>query len=129
MASVFTKIINGELPCTKVYEDGHVIAFLALHQVQLGHTLVVPKIEVDHFIDVPEPFFSAVMTASQRIGRAIHKATQCKRVGSIILGWDVPHFHYHLIPMNGHGDIDFSKARIRPKDELDAIQKKIISYL
>jgi len=127
--SIFTKIIEGELPCYKLYEDDHTFSFITLDQIQLGHTLVVPKVEVDHFIDVPEPYYSAVFLVAKKLSKAIHKATGCKRVGTVILGWDVPHFHYHLIPMNGMSDIDFSKAKQRPEQDCKAMQEKIIANL
>jgi histidine triad (HIT) family protein len=129
MSTIFSKIIKGEIPSYKVYEDEHVYAFLDINPVQTCHTLVVPKIEVDHFVDVPEPHYSAVFQAAQKIGKAIHKATKCKRVGTTILGWDVPHFHYHVVPMWEHGDLDFRKAKKASKEELELAQKLILQHL
>jgi histidine triad (HIT) family protein len=125
MASIFTRIIRGELPCWKVLENDHVIAFLARDAIQPGHTLVVPKVEVDHWLDVPEPHFSAVFEVSRRVGKAIQAATGCRRVGTITAGWDVPHFHHHIVPMWDPGDLSFSKARVRTDDENRAILEKI----
>lgn len=129
MASIFTKIINGEIPSYKIFEDEHTYAFLDIMPIQLGHTLVVPKTEVDYFLDVPEPYYSAVFRTAKHIGKAIHTATECKRVGTIILGWDVPHFHFHMVPMFGHGELDFRKAKKRSATEMQEIQKKILENL
>lgn len=129
MASIFTKIINGEIPAFKIHEDELTISILALDQVNLGHTLVIPKVEVDSFIDLEEPYYSAVFKNAQRISKAIKKATSCPRVGTIIAGFEVPHFHYHLIPAWGIPELNFSRAQRRTPEEMAEIQKKIISYL
>lgn len=129
MASIFTKIIKGELPAFKIHEDEYTISILALDQVNLGHTLVIPKLEVDSFMDLPEPHYSAVFQNAQRIAKAIKKATNCPRVGTIIAGFEVPHFHYHLIPAWSIPDLNFARAQRRTPEEMLEIQKKIISYL
>ena len=129
MTSIFTKIINGEIPCYKVFEDEHTFAFLDINPINIGHTLVIPKIEVDYFLDVPEPYYSAVFNNAKIIANAIHKASGCKRVGTIIAGWDVPHFHYHLIPMNSHEDLDFKKGKKRTEEEMKDILNKILENL
>lgn len=129
MASIFTKIIRGELPSYKVYEDEEVFAFLALDQVTLGHTLVVPKKEVDHFLDTPEPDYSAVFAAGKKIGRAVHRATASKRVCAMIVGFEVPHFHLHLIPANAMSDLDFKTAQRRTDAEMQDIQNRILKEL
>jgi len=129
MASIFTKLMRGEFSSYKILEDEKTFSFLTLDQIQLGHTLVVPKIEIDYFIDVPEPYYAAVFRNGQRISKAIQEVTDCKRVGMAVLGWDVPHFHLHLIPMFGTGDLDFSKAQQRSKTQCIGIQEKIIRRL
>lgn len=129
MASIFTRIMAGELPAYKVYEDEWTFAILALDQVNLGHTLVIPKIEVDSFIDLPEPYYSAVFKNAQKIAKAIKAATNCPRVGTIIAGFEVPHFHYHLIPAWSIPELSFSRAQRRSAEEMVEIQKKIVSYL
>lgn len=129
MASIFTKIIKGEIPCYKIYENEFVMAFLDIRPVQLGHTLIVPKKEIDHYIDVPEPYYSEVFKAAKIVGQAIQKATGCTRVGTVTLGFDVPHFHYHLIPMWQMSDIDFKKAKTYPAETMLEIQQKIQSNL
>lgn len=129
MASIFTKIIQGEIPSFKIYEDEHCFAFLDIRPIHLGHTLVVPKIEVDHFFDVPEPHYSAVFQAAKKIGLAIQEVTGCPRVGTTILGFEVPHAHYHLVPMWSPSDLSFSLAKPRSQEEMKDVQKKIVQAL
>jgi histidine triad (HIT) family protein len=129
MASLFTKIIKGEIPSYKVYEDEFTFAFLDINPIHPGHILVVPKTEVDYFIDVPEPYYSAVFKTGKIVARAIQDATGCKRVGTVVLGWDVPHFHYHVVPMWGHGDLDFRKAKKIPAEEMKAMQEAILKKI
>lgn len=129
MASIFTKIIQGEMPAYRIHEDEYTISILALDQVNLGHTIVIPKLEVDSFMDLPEPHYSAVFKNAQKIAKAIKKATNCPRVGTIIAGFEVPHFHYHLIPAWSIPDLSFSRAQRRTPEEMADIQNKIKSYL
>jgi histidine triad (HIT) family protein len=129
MATLFTRIINGELGCFKVYENEHVMAFLSKFAVQPGHTLIVPKVEVDSFIDVPEPYYTAVFKAAQTVGRAIQNVTHCQRVGCMIAGWDVPHFHYHLVPMISHEDMDPKNARELGFEENKRLQNSIVTEI
>jgi histidine triad (HIT) family protein len=129
MASIFSKIIRGEIPSFKIYEDEYVFAFLDIRPIHLGHTLVVPKLEVDHFFDVPEPHYSAVFQAAKKIGLAIQEVTGCPRVGTTILGFEVPHAHYHLVPMWGPSDLSFSLAKPRSSDEMKDVQQKIVAAL
>lgn len=127
--SIFIKIINGDLPSFKVFEDDLTCAFLTKDAIQLGHTLIVPKIEVDYFLEVPEPYYSKVFQNAKIISRAIHEVTNCKRVGTVIAGWDVPHFHYHLIPMFDYFDLDPKRAKERTDEENRDIQQKIVKKL
>ncbi|MEE2743969.1 MAG: HIT family protein [Bdellovibrionota bacterium] len=129
MSSLFSKIIKGEIPSFKIYEDEYTFAFLDINPINLGHTLIVPKIEHDHFLDVPEPYYSAVFKAAVPIGKAIMKATSCKRIGSVILGFDVPHFHYHVLPLWDASDVSFKKAKSRETREMENIQKSIVENL
>ena len=129
MASVFTKIINGELPSYKIYEDDLTYSFLALDQVNLGHVLVIPKQEVNHWFDTPADSYSRVSGNSQKIAKAIKEATDCPRVGVMVAGFEVPHYHVHLIPAWGIPDLDFKKARRFSDLEMKAIQEKIVSFL
>lgn len=129
MASVFTKIIRGEFSCFRIYEDSRVLAFLSIDPIQPGHTLIVPKEEVDHYVDVKPEDYSAVMALAQPLGRAIQAATDCRRVGLAVQGFEVPHFHLHLIPMWGTEDFDFKKAHRIPEAEMKAVQEKIVGKL
>jgi histidine triad (HIT) family protein len=125
MASIFTKIIAGELPSYKIYEDEFIIAILTLDQIQLGHTLVIPKEEVNHWYDVPEKTYLHLQKNAQRIGRAIKQATGCTRVLTVAVGFEVPHYHLHLIPAWSMADLNFSKGQRRSDAECKEIQKKI----
>ncbi len=129
MHGIFMKIIQGEIPCFKLWEDELTFAFLDIRPVHLGHSLVIPKKEVDHFLDVEEPYYSAVFQTAKKIAPAIQKATQCKRIGTSIVGFEVPHFHYHLIPLWSLKDMDFTKACEREKELMEDMQRKILSHL
>lgn len=129
MLSLFTKIIEGSIPSYKVFEDEHTYAFLTLEAIQLGHTLIVPKVDVDLFTDVPEPYYSAVFINAKPLAQAIQRATACKRVGTIIAGWDVPHFHYHLVPMWDPSDLSFGKARQHSREDNLRMQGAIVERL
>lgn len=125
MASVFTKILQGELPAYRVFEDELTIAILALDQINLGHVLVIPKQEVNHWTDVPKETFERVQTNAQKIGKAILKATGCARVLTAAIGFEVPHYHLHLIPAWSMADLNFSKATRRTEAEMTEILTKI----
>lgn len=129
MASVFTKIIRGEVPCYKIYEDKEVFSFLALDQVSLGHTLVISKEEINHWTEVPPEVYAHLHKVSQKIGKAILKATSCPRVGQIVAGFEVPHYHLHLIPAWSIPDLDFKRAQRRSDEEMKKIQAVIIKSL
>lgn len=129
MATLFEKIINGEIPCFKLYEDDLTFAFLTRDAIRPGHSLIVPKVAVDHFSEVPEPYYTAVFTTAKKLSRAIQEATGCRRVGTAIVGFEVPHFHYHLVPMDGIKDLDFSRARVLDPDENASMQEKILEAL
>lgn len=127
--SIFSQIVAGTIPSYKIFEDEYVFAFLARDAIQLGHTLIIPKVEVDYFVDVPEPYYTAIFQSAKPLAQVIHKVTGCKRVGTIIAGWDVPHFHYHLVPMFDYYDLDPKRACQRSHQENAGIQQKIISQL
>ena len=110
-SSLFMRIIRKEISSFEVYDDAHVYGFLAQDAIRHGHVLLVPKVDVDYFVDVPEPYYSAVFQAAKPVSRAIQRVTGCVRVGTIIAGWDVPHFHYHLVPMFEYEDLDPTRAR------------------
>ncbi|MBT6326379.1 MAG: HIT family protein [Bdellovibrionales bacterium] len=129
MGSIFTKIINKELPCYKIHEDEYTLSFLSTQPIQLGHTLVIPKIEVDHFLDTPEPYYTQIFTNAKFIGKAIQTAANSPRIATSIQGWEVPHCHYHLIPSWGPKDSEFKYAKERMEKEMKDIQQRIISEL
>ena len=129
MPTLFTKIINGEIPSYRVYEDEFVFAFLDIFPFQPGHTLIVPKIEVDYFVDVPELYYIGVFNAAKKLAPAIQKvAIGSQRVGMMVQGVDVPHFHLHLIPIFENQPFTGKKKSIE-KSEMIEIQNKIIQEL
>lgn len=129
MASVFTKIIQGELPAFKIHEDELTISILTLEPINPGHCLVIPKQEVSHWFDVPEQVYLQVQKNAQKLGRAIQKATGCKRVLTAAIGFEVPHYHLHLIPAWSMEDLSFSKAAKRTEKEMQEMQQKILASL
>jgi len=129
MASVFTKILSGELPCYKIYEDETVFSFLALDQVNLGHTLVITKQEINSWMDVPSEVYAHLHKVSQKIGKAVRTASGAPRVGQIVAGFEVPHYHLHLIPAWSIPDLDFKRAQRRSDAEMKEVQAAIIKIL
>ena len=130
MASVFTKIINGELPGRFVYEDDEIVAFLTIAPITVCHTLVVPRAEIDNWQDVDPAVFGRVMEVSQLIGKAVVKAFPAERAGVIIAGLEVPHLHVHVFPTNNLADFGFANADQNPSAQsLDDAQAKIKAAL
>ncbi len=129
MASIFTKIINGEIPCYKVAETEHFLAFLDINPNTKGHTLCIPKIEVDKLFDLDEDTYTGLMNFSRKVAKAIEKTIQCKRVGMSVIGLEVPHVHVHLIPLNSMEDARFTtKATLTP-EAFEALAKAISANL
>ncbi len=129
MASLFTKIIQRELPAYIVHEDERTISFLALDQVNLGHCLVVPKKEVDHWLDVDPADLQSVYLNAQIVGRAIQQVSSAPRIGQMVAGFEVNHFHLHLIPAWKIADLDFKRARRFADTEMKQTQDKIQAIL
>ena len=130
MASIFTKIINGELPGRFVYEDDEIVAFLTIAPITVGHTLVVPRAEIDNWQNVDPAVFGRVMEVSQLIGKAVVKAFPAERAGVIIAGLEVPHLHVHVFPTNNLADFGFANADQNPSAQsLDDAQSKIKAAL
>ncbi len=126
MATIFTKIINGEIPCYKVAEDENFFAFLDINPLHEGHTLVVPKKEIDYYFDLPDDLIAKMNVFAKKVAKAIKKNIKCKRVGVAVVGLEVPHAHIHLVPINKVFDIDFSKPRVKfTAEEFQAIAEKI----
>ncbi len=125
--SVFSRIVAGEIPCYKVYEDESVLAFLDINPVRPGHVLIVPKTQTDHFFQVEDAEYFAVFAAAKKIAPAIVEAVGCARVALVVAGFDVPHFHLHCIPADSMADIDFAKAKKIEPAEMEKIRAKIAS--
>lgn len=117
MATIFTKIINGEIPCHKVAEDSKHIAFLDISPVTKGHVLVVPKREVDYYFDLTDEELSELNAFAKKVAVGLQKAVPCKRIGISVIGLEVPHVHMHLVPLNGMEDINFSKPKLEVSNE------------
>jgi histidine triad (HIT) family protein len=117
MASIFTRIINGEIPCYKVAEDDRFIAFLDVRPLKPGHTLVVPKKEVDYIFDLDEETLAGMMVFVRKIALAMKEVIDCRRIGVAVLGLEVPHAHIHLIPLTRETDMLFTNPRISVTDE------------
>ncbi len=130
MASIFSRIINGEIPCYKIAEDENYFAFLDINPLKAGHTLVVPKHETDYIFDMDDQKLGGMMVFAKKVAKAIEKSVPCKRIGIAVLGLEVPHAHIHLVPINGGNDIDFSKPKLKfSKEEFEDLAQKIISNL
>jgi histidine triad (HIT) family protein len=128
--TIFSKIIRGEIPCYKIAEDEQFIAFLDIFPVQYGHTLVVPKIEVDKIFDVPNEYLGNLLLFAKPIAHAIEKAFNCNRVNIITVGLEVPHAHVHLLATYTMYDVDLSKPKLKlSASELKEIQEKILAHL
>jgi histidine triad (HIT) family protein len=126
MASLFTKIINREIPGYIVAEDERYIAFLDINPLVVGHTLVVPKKEVDYIFDIDDDTLAGLQLFSKKVAHALKKAIACKRIGVAVIGLEVPHTHVHLVPMNSMDDLNFTRPKLKPsKEELSAAAEKI----
>lgn len=113
MASIFTKIVLGEIPSYKVAEDDNFYAFLDINPIAKGHTLVIPKKEIDYLFDIEDDLYKDLWLFAREVGKAIEKVVPCERMGLTVLGLEVPHAHIHLVPINTVFDIDFSKPKLK----------------
>jgi histidine triad (HIT) family protein len=130
MATIFTRIINGEIPCYKIAEDEKYFAFLDINPLAKGHTLVVPKEETDYIFDMSDNSLAGMVVFAKKIALAIGKSVPCKRVGVAVLGLEVPHAHIHLIPVNNLSDINFARPKLKlTPDEFKAVAEKIRAAL
>jgi len=125
MASVFTKIINGEIPSYKIAEDENYFAFLDINPNAKGHTLCVPKKEVDKIFDLDEDMYTGLMVFSRKVAIALKKVIECKRIGISVIGIEVPHTHVHLIPLNSMNDMTFQHKVSFTQEEFEDIAKMI----
>lgn len=129
MSTVFTKIINGEIPSYKVAEDENYLAFLDVNPNAKGHTLCIPKFEVNKIFDMDEAHYLGLMHFSRKVAIALEKAVPCKRIGMSVIGLEVPHAHVHLIPLNEMSEMTFKHKVSLTKEEFEALAKSIQTYL
>ncbi len=127
--TIFTKIIKGEIPCYKIAEDESYFAFLDIRPLHPGHTLVVPKKEVDYIFDIEDEELKGMVLFAKKIAIAIKKAVPCERIGMTVIGLEVPHAHIHLSPINSVYDLDFRNAKQLSAEEMQHIAEKIKSFL
>ena len=126
MATIFTKIVNGEIPCYKIAEDERFFAFLDINPMTKGHTLVIPKTEKDYIFDLDETTFSDLMLFAKKVAHAIEKAISCERIGVAVIGLEVPHAHVHLIPINQESDMNFKNPKLKlSAEEMNEIAARI----
>ena len=130
MATIFSRIIQGEIPCYKIAEDERFFAFLDINPVMKGHTLVVPKREDDYIFNLDDDEIGAMMVFAKKVAKAIEKAVPCKRIAVAVIGLEVPHAHIHLIPITQEGDMDFKKEHVHmSEEEFRAVQQRIVENL
>ena len=126
MPTIFSKIVSGEIPCHKIREDEKFLAFLDIFPLVKGHTLVIPKKEVDYLFDLDEELLSGILNFSKPVAKAIESVIPCERIGVTVIGLEVPHAHVHLIPISGVGDMNFNNPKLKPEqEELAEIAKQI----
>lgn len=126
MASIFTRIINREIPGYIIAEDDRYIAFLDISPLVLGHTLVIPKQEVDYIFNLEDDALAGLMVFAKKVAKAVEKAVPCKRIGVSVIGLEVPHTHVHIVPMNSADDVNFTRAKLSPsKEALAEVAEKI----
>ncbi|GAB4335130.1 MAG: HIT family protein [Flammeovirgaceae bacterium] len=130
MATIFTKIINGEIPCHKIAENEDFLAFLDIMPLVEGHTLVVPKKEIDYIFDLDDELLAKMQLFAKPIAKAIKSAIPCKKIGTAVIGLEVPHAHLHLVPINSADDLNFTRPKLKlSQEELAMIATKIKSNL
>jgi len=130
MATIFTKIVRGEIPCYKIAENEKYLAFLDINPLEKGHTLVIPKMENDYIFDLDDETYTGLYLFAKRVAKALDKAIACKRIAIAVLGLEVPHTHVHLIPMNDLGATNFTKPKLKlAKEEFEEIADRIKSFL
>jgi histidine triad (HIT) family protein len=130
MSSIFSKIINGDIPCYRIAENEHFLAFLDVFPLVKGHVLVVPKVEIDYIFDLSDELLSEMMLFAKKIAPALKQAVPCKRIGLSVIGLEVPHAHLHMVPMNTANDVNFTQAKIAIEaSEMQEIAKRIVSFL
>ncbi|RFC54537.1 HIT family protein [Brumimicrobium aurantiacum] len=127
MSTVFSKIVNGEIPAFKVAENDEFLAFLDVQPIVKGHVLVIPKKTVDYIFDIEDDLLGRFINFAKSVSKKMDLAFDCKRIGMSVIGLEVPHAHIHLMPINGIGDMDFNKDKLHlEKEEMEAIAQKIV---
>lgn len=130
MDSIFTKIVKGEIPAHKIAEDDRFLAFLDVYPLQKGHTLVIPKQQIDYIFDLDDTLLADLMVFAKKVAGAVKKAVPCTRIGVTVIGLEVPHAHVHLIPINSMGDMNFSQPKKKfPEAEMAQVAQKIREHL
>ena len=129
MSSIFTKIINGEIPCYKIAEDENYLAFLDVNPNAKGHTLCIPKEEINKIFDMEEEHYLGLMKFSRKVAKALEKTVECKRIGVAVVGLEVPHTHVHLIPLQDMDDMRFQRKTALTKEEFEELAKAIQNNL
>lgn len=130
MSSIFSKIVKGDIPCYKIYEDENHLAFLDIQPLVMGHVLCIPKKEVDYLYDLTEDELASLWKFTIPVAKAIKQAVSCKRIGTAVIGLEVPHCHIHLVPLQHVGDINFSREKLHPSSvELADMATKIRSFI
>ena len=129
MSSIFTKIIKGEIPCYKIAEDDNFLAFLDVNPNAKGHTLCIPKLEIDKIFDIEDELYIGLMQFSKKIAIALEKAVPCKRIGMAVIGLEVPHAHVHLIPLNEMDEMRFQNKVSLSKEEFEELTIRIKTNL
>lgn len=130
MATIFSKIINGKISCYKIAEDDNFLAFLDINPLAKGHTLVIPKKEIDYYFDLDDELFTGINILAKKIAIAIDKSVECERVGVAVIGLEVAHAHIHLVPIKNIGDLNFANPKLKfSKEEFEEIAKTISSNL
>lgn len=128
MASIFSKIVSKEIPCFAIHENDEFLAFLDVNPLVLGHTLVIPKIEIDYIFDLDDDTLQRMILFSKDVARKLKDKFPCKKIGVTVVGLEVPHAHIHLIPINSIDDMNFSREKLKlSQDQLEEIQSKILS--
>lgn len=128
--TIFSKIISGEIPCYKIAENEKFFSFLDINPLVEGHTLVIPKLEIDNFFDIPDDYMRDIFLFARPIAKAIEKCFHCNRCGISVIGLEVPHAHVHLVPINKADDLNFTRKKLNPSaEQLKAAQQKIWQHL
>ena len=129
MATIFSRIVKGEIPCYKIAEDDRFFAFMDINPVAKGHTLVIPKREDDYIFNLEDDEIGGMMVFAKKVAKAIEKAVPCKRIGVAVIGLEVPHAHIHLIPITQESDMDFKKHVKMSEEEFIEVQKRIVENI